>query len=238
MYNIVDVTKETFILGKNVFRHFSRKVFYKRIPFYEKVSQLEKNGSNNEIILTIKGVYGSFYGVDNLEEYFRKKGKEVIPLFYKSNDILKASSELFELIQYIYERLDKPSLYVVAHSKGGLIIAEVMRRYPLKSYVKKSVILGSPLNNLNPSILTQLNIIDSNLVEWSQEMNEFLKGGKEDYFRDIIVVAGGKDFIVPPNASAVENIKHTIFEELGHVGLVEDRRVFGFIYDNFFNNYS
>lgn len=228
--------KDGLLFAKNAAVHFYNKKSGKNLTVLEKIKEIKNSNKDKDVIITIKGIHAARYGMHSIEKYFLKKNKAVIHLDYSSGDITDEAVETFMNIYRVKEELPNHSLYIIAHSKGGLVLMETMRIFHTPEIIKKAVLLGSPLKEMDLPLAGKFGLVDKKTMRGNKKISEFLKENTLKTFSNITSIAGSADIIVPPSYSAVPGIKTTFFPDVGHLGLIENRKVLSYIYDCFFFN--
>ena len=165
-----------------------------------------------------------------MEEYLHDRGYTVYSVSYScvGSDIHACARNLEREAAWLIEETGSESLYVVAHSLGGVVLRWASMHTRMRDWLTLGVTLGSPhfgtpTAHLAPARLPGFGRIVSQLRPGAHLTTDF------DDQRGVrwVAIAGASDLVVPPKYARLPratNVRNVLVPWCGHLTLTNNRQ--------------
>lgn len=208
-------------------------IFYKKKV--DKLNEENTKKSKKTLNIALHGAlqryFSTFY---KMLFYFNDKNVPLILLEYGFNKSIEDSAlEINEKIDKLIKNKKEIKINLIGHSLGGIIARYYIQNFGIGK-INKLILIGSPQDIifkrkdffgrlLNKFIFSFIKKTKDSYIEIIDEIN------KNDKFKNRISISGENDFIVPKEYCHYKKGKNYVFENLGHLGQMYDKRVFDLI---------
>ena len=165
-----------------------------------------------------------------MEEYLHDAGYTVYSVSYSclGSDIYACASNLEREAAWLLEETESESLYVVAHSLGGVVLRWASVHTRMRDWLTVGITLGSPhlgtpTAHLAPVGLPGFGRIVSQLRPGVHLTSDF----DDQQGARWVAIAGARDLVVPPKYACLpraRNVRNVLVPWCGHLTLTQNRQ--------------
>jgi pimeloyl-ACP methyl ester carboxylesterase len=165
-----------------------------------------------------------------MEEYLHDRGYTVYSVSYScvGSDIHACARNLEREAAWLIEETGSESLYVVAHSLGGVVLRWASTHTRMREWLTLGVTLGSPHLGTPTAHLAPARLPGFGRIVSQLRPGAHLTAGFDDQ-RGVrwVAIAGASDLVVPPKYARLPratNVRNVLVPWCGHLTLTNNRQ--------------